>query len=110
MESPDAASVTSWPRATSSSVSRLTTASVPPYAVGGTASQSGASCRILMTISGQAAGGEVVTVQDVRGTDVTPKRVARSAMADGDAVTVIPPFRELDNRLVRAERRSTART
>ncbi len=47
-ESPLANSVTSWPSATSSSVSQETTRSVPPYSFGGIASVSGAICAIRM--------------------------------------------------------------
>ena len=47
-ESPLANKVTSWPRATSSSVSHEMTRSVPPYSVGGTASVRGATCAIRM--------------------------------------------------------------
>src|SRR5260370_40996261 len=43
-ESPLANRVTSFPSATSSSVSQCTTRSVPPYSRGGTASVSGATC------------------------------------------------------------------
>ena len=48
-ESPLANSVTSWPRLTISSVSRLITNSVPPYATGGTLSSSGAIMAIRMS-------------------------------------------------------------
>ena len=47
-ELPLANSVTSWPRATSSSVSQETTRSVPPYSFGGIASVNGAICAIRM--------------------------------------------------------------
>src|ERR1700737_609805 len=48
MESPLANKVTSWPRRTKSSVSHDTIRSVPPYSFGGTLSNSGATCAILM--------------------------------------------------------------
>src|SRR6266516_4630935 len=50
-ESPDAHRVTSCPCRTSSSTSRCTTASVPPYAGGGTVSHRGAICRIFILTS-----------------------------------------------------------
>ena len=43
-ESPDAKSVTSCPRLTSSSVSHETISSAPPYFSGGTLVQSGPTC------------------------------------------------------------------
>ncbi len=42
-ESPEANKVTSWPRRTSSSVTKETMRSVPPYNLGGTLSYNGAS-------------------------------------------------------------------
>jgi len=51
LESPLANSVTSFPSATSSSVSQCTTRSVPPYNLGGTASVSGATCAMRIYIS-----------------------------------------------------------
>src|SRR5215217_3934192 len=53
-ESPLANSVTSWPCATSSSVSQDTTRSVPPYSFGGTASANGATWAIRTIPSSQA--------------------------------------------------------
>src|SRR3989442_103576 len=57
VESPEAHSVTSWPRATSPWTSWCTTASVPPYPGGGTVSQIGASCRILNAPNSRGASG-----------------------------------------------------
>src|SRR6266540_3282173 len=56
-ESPEAKRVTSCPRRTSSSVSVLTTRSVPSYRAGGTLSKGGATCAIRMqTVQAGAIG------------------------------------------------------